>query len=331
VTEATWNLGIGPWGYQKGLHDLGNDSWAWLQPDGGWGWSNAGLIVDSGESLLVDTLFDLPRTQEMLDAMRAAVPASQQIGQLVNTHSNGDHTHGNELVVGAEIIASSACAAEMEVARPERLAMMMKMAREQGGEVGEYLIECFGEFDFEGIRHTPPSRTFDSQLSLQVGNKSVELTLVGPAHTAGDILVHVPEDKTVFSGDILFVEGTPILWAGPVKTWIEACDRLLAMDVETIVPGHGPITDKRGPRAIKAYLEYIEHETRSRYEAGMGVVEATRDIALGDFSSWGDAERIAVNVDSLYRELDQACGRPVERTDVGELFARMAAVKRAQR
>ena len=197
-------------------------------------------------------------------------------------------------------------------------------------QLSDYLVDCFGDFDFEGIRHTPPGRTFESRLGLEVGNKSVELTLVGPAHTAGDILVHVPEDKTVFTGDILFVEGTPIIWAGPVSHWLEACDRLLEMDVETIVPGHGPITDKRGPRAIKAYLEYIEKEARARFDAGLGVVEATHDIALGDFSSWGDAERIAINVDSLYREFRQARGEDAPRTDVVELFARMAAVKQAR-
>ncbi len=82
--------------YTKGLQDLGNGCYAYLQPDGSWGWSNAGLVVDSGESLLVDTLFDLKLTREMLDAMRRAEPkAAATIGTLVNTHSNGDHCFGN--------------------------------------------------------------------------------------------------------------------------------------------------------------------------------------------------------------------------------------------
>src|SRR6266481_6117883 len=98
------------WAYRKGLQDIGNGCYAYLQPDGSWGWSNAGLIVDSGQSMLVDTLFDLPLTREMLDAMRRAEPkAATRIGTLVNTHSNGDHCFGNELVAGAEIIASKAC------------------------------------------------------------------------------------------------------------------------------------------------------------------------------------------------------------------------------
>src|SRR6266851_8741316 len=96
--------------FTKGLHDIGNGCYAYLQPTGSWGWSNAGLIVDSGQSMLVDTLFDLKLTREMLEAMRRAEPkATAQIGTLVNTHSNGDHCFGNELVTGAEIIASKAC------------------------------------------------------------------------------------------------------------------------------------------------------------------------------------------------------------------------------
>ena len=78
------------WQYTKGLHDVGNGCFAYLLPDGGWGWSNAGLIADGDESLLVDTLFDLPLTAEMLDSMREAVPAAKEIGTLVNTHANGD-------------------------------------------------------------------------------------------------------------------------------------------------------------------------------------------------------------------------------------------------
>src|SRR5229473_5386077 len=128
--------------YTKGLRDLGNGCYAWLQPDGSWGWSNAGLIADSGESLLVDTLFDLKLTREMLDAMRRAEPrATAQIGALVNTHSNGDHTFGNQLVGGAEIIASKACAEEMiHDGGAQRLAAM-KRAVTPDSPAGRFLTE----------------------------------------------------------------------------------------------------------------------------------------------------------------------------------------------
>ena len=76
--------------FSKGLHDLGNGIYAYLQPDGSWGWSNAGLVTDSGEALLVDTLFDLNLTAEMLAEMRRATPAAARIETVVNTHANGD-------------------------------------------------------------------------------------------------------------------------------------------------------------------------------------------------------------------------------------------------
>ena len=70
--------------YTRGLHDLGTGCFAWLQPDGSWGWSNAGLVVDGEATLLVDTLFDLRLTAEMLEAMRKAVPSAARNDTLVN-------------------------------------------------------------------------------------------------------------------------------------------------------------------------------------------------------------------------------------------------------
>ena len=74
--------------YERGLHELGDGLFAFLQPDGTWGWSNAGLIAADGTSLLVDTLFDLRLTREMLEAMRPVTERSP-IGQAMNTHGNG--------------------------------------------------------------------------------------------------------------------------------------------------------------------------------------------------------------------------------------------------
>ncbi|MBW2243145.1 MAG: MBL fold metallo-hydrolase [Deltaproteobacteria bacterium] len=314
------NLGIPKWAFTKGLADVGNGIYAYLQPDGSWGWSNAGLVVDGDESLLVDTLFDVPLTGEMLEAMRAAEPgAAARIDKVVNTHANGDHCHGNELVAEAEIIASKAAAEEMDELPPSALAAIVAATKDQDSKLARFIQHAFGSFQFEGITYTPPNRTFEKELSIRVGDKQVELYEVGPAHTRGDVLVHVPADRTVFSGDILFIEGTPIIWAGPVGNWIAACDRILALAPEVIVPGHGPITDARGVEAVKAYLEFIRDEARKRYDAGLTAMEAAKDIELGDFSSWGDAERIAVNVDTLYREFSGEVG-----SDTGNLLAAMA-------
>jgi glyoxylase-like metal-dependent hydrolase (beta-lactamase superfamily II) len=313
--------------YQQGLQSLGNGLYAWLQPDGGWGWSNAGLIVDGEESLLVDTLFDLKLTAAMLATMQAAEPlAAQRIGTLVNTHANGDHCNGNALVTGAHIISSEASAAEMRHETPANMLAYVQAAPGLG-DFGDYFLHCFGAFEFAGIEQRFPDQTYRHAMQRQVGDKQVELIEVGPAHTAGDTLVYVPQDKTVFTGDILFIEGHPLMWEGPVGNWIAACNRMLAMDIDTVVPGHGPITDKRGVRAVRDYLQYIHGEARLRFDAGMSVQEAAMDINLVDYASWGDSERIAANVSTLYREF----AGDHSPSDVPATFALMAQLYKDRR
>jgi len=312
-------------GYTRGLHDVGDGLYAYLQPDGGWGWSNAGLIVDGESSLLVDTLFDLKLTGEMLDEMRRGVPQAGTIDTLVNTHANGDHTWGNQLVGGARIVASKQTAEEMMELPPSVLESLPELAP-QMGPTGEFMLEIFGRFDFSGIELTPPTETFDGTFELRVGDKDVQLLEVGPAHTRGDTLVFVPDDRVLFSGDILFHGGHPIVWAGPISNWIGACDRILEMDVDVIVPGHGPLADKEAIRDLRSYFEYIEAEARKRFEAGMSALEAARDIALDDYASWGDPERVVVNVDAVYRELSKSTepGNPIE------LFGQMAQLAKGE-
>ncbi|MBA4338036.1 MAG: MBL fold metallo-hydrolase [Hyphomonas sp.] len=315
------------WEYTKGLKDIGNGLYAWLQPDGGWGWSNAGLIRDGEASLLVDTLFDMALTRDMLTAMEDATGiGAGKIGTIVNTHANGDHCHGNGCCPQAEIIASEASAREMAEVPPATLAMF-KAAGAKLGPAGAYFADVFAPFDFDNVEERTPTKTFSGAMDMKVGDKAVRLIEVGPAHTGGDVLVHVPGDRAVFTGDILFIDGTPLMWAGPVANWIRACETITRMDVDVIVPGHGPITDKAGVRRVADYLAYIDREARKRFDAGLSVREAALDIALGEFSSWGDAERIAVNVDSLYREY-RGDGKV---TPVIELFALMAEVRNAKR
>ena len=309
--------------YSRGLHELGNGCFGYLQPDGSWGWSNAGLVVGDGASLLVDTLFDLKLTAEMLRSM-ADVTTSAPIGTVVNTHANGDHCYGNQLVRDLEIVASAKAAHEMTEVPPAMLAALNAAP----GEIGELFRSFFGAFEFEGIELTLPTRTFEHRLDLEVGGREVQLIEVGPAHTAGDTIAYVPDAKTVFTGDILFIGGTPIVWAGPLSNWVAACDLMLGLDVDTVVPGHGPLTDKAGIVQVRDYLAFVDREASARQRAGLDAWDAARELAreIGareDFGSWGEFGRIAVNVETVYRTLD-----PDHRTpDVVEQFRRMATLE----
>jgi cyclase len=317
------------WRFTKGLHDIGNGCWAYLQPDGSWGWSNAGLIVDGDQTLLVDTLFDLKLTQDMLDTMRKAVPAARRIDTLVNTHVNGDHTHGNQLVTGAEIIGTRTVVEDMEKFPPETFRALLANWRALG-DAGAFLNETMGSvFDFEGVVHTPPTRLFDGELTLKVGDKEVKLIDLGPAHTRSDTVAYVPADRTLFTGDILFNGGHPAVWAGPVSNWITACDRMLSWDVETIVPGHGAITDKSGVRDLKEYLQFITIEARRHFDAGRTVDEASREILRQPFKDWIDDERVFINVNALYRDFTGESGQmDLGRADVIRVWEMMGRFHR---
>ena len=161
-----------------------------------------------------------------------------------------------------------------------------------------------------------------------MAGREVQLIEVGPAHTAGDALAFVPDARTIFTGDILFIGGTPIVWAGPLANWVAACDLILGLDVETVVPGHGPVTDKGGVTEVRDYLAFVDAEAGVRHAAGVDAWDAAREIAaeIGanpEFSGWSEYGRIAVNVDTVYRSLDPGYHSP----NVVEQFRRMAALE----
>ncbi len=315
---------MGTQDFHTGLHQLGDSAYAWLQPDGSWGWSNAGLVRGDGASLLIDTLFDLHLTRAMLDGF-SSITAQAPIATLVNTHANGDHCYGNELVTGATIVSSTAAAHEMAEVPPS---MMVALA-EMPDETGDVFRRYFGAFDFTGITLTLPTQTFDGELSIDVGGKRVELIEVGPAHTRGDVIVHSIDDGIVYTGDILFIGGTPIVWAGPLGNWVRACDRIIELEAATIVPGHGPVTNADGVRSVRDYLATVDAEAARRQAEGMEAWEAAQDIhrsmwgKVPTLPEWGEFGRIVVNVDTSYRSR-----QPDHRSaNVIEQFKRMAVLE----
>lgn len=309
--------------FTKGLHEVGDGLFAYLQPDGGWGWSNAGLVVDGESTLLIDTLFDLRLTEEMLQTMRRAVPSAARIGTLVNTHANGDHCYGNQLVGDALIVASASTAEEMTELPPAAMAMLVQQAP-QMGLLGEFFLRCFGAFEFDGIEPVLPKQTFSGELSLRVGERELQLIEVGPAHTRGDTLVHLPAERVLYSGDVLFSGAHPIAWAGPVSHWIAACERILALDPQAIVPGHGPLSTVEQVRELRDYFEYLYEQARERHAEGMTPLQAARALALDRWADWKEDERLVVNLANIYAELDTAA-EPFNALQAFEAMAQLAA------
>jgi cyclase len=277
---------------------LDRDVHACLQPDRGLGWSNSGLIARGG-GLVVDTFWDLPRTRSLLDHYARVHPAPPR--RVVNTHHNGDHCWGNQLCAGAEIIGHVHCAEAM--ARDITPETMHYLATADPPLPGlERFAEALRAYDFRGVTITPPTVTFEQSMSLDLDGLRVDIVHVGPAHTPGDAIVHLPERGILFGGDVLWSGCTPIGWEGTYAQWFAALDRVIALAPDVVVPGHGPLTDLDGVRLLRRYFEYVQAESNRFFDMELSEADAARRIDLGPFADWTEPERLVFNVRRAYRE-----------------------------
>lgn len=281
------------------LKEIAKDIYACLQPDKGLGTSNAGLI-DAGDGLIVDTFWDLPHTQKMLELY--ADVRSEPVKYVVNTHENGDHVWGNQLFKGAEIIASGDCADAFGVRESPAMLQAVKAMADNPDPVMAAFAKNLSNWDFTGIELTKPTRTFDKELTLDLNGLEVRLIVVGPAHTPGDVIVYVPDRGVVFAGDVLFCKCTPVGWQGSYEKWIAALDRIIAFKPDVIVPGHGPLCGVEGAQELKAYFQYVREESKKHFDAGVSSMDACKKIDLGPYSEWTEPERLFFNVERAYRE-----------------------------
>lgn len=337
-SPATHSLSGAPARFPGGLREVAPRTWAWLQPNGGLGESNAGLVVGDGASLLVDTLWDERLTRRMLDAMAPAL-AGAPLRRAFVTHPDGDHWWGNaQLDPAVEILATPACDRAMRAEAPPRvLAGMTATAgalRRAPGRVGAVAGRAHGQlapFAWRSVRLRFADRTLDAPAELEVGGRTVRILDVGPTHTASDAIVHVPDAGVVFAADILFVGVTPVMWHGPVETWLAALDTLLALDAGVYVPGHGPPCGRAEIEELAAYWRWLREGVAAQRAAGRPAREAAkllvRSAEHARFAAWEGPERIVVNVATTYRNLD---GGPFEVSPPAraKLLVQMAALGR---
>jgi glyoxylase-like metal-dependent hydrolase (beta-lactamase superfamily II) len=330
-----------PQRFEGGVTEVGTGIHAWLQPNGLLGESNATLIVGDGASLLVDTLWDPPLTRRMLDALQPLL-ADAPITTVVNSHSDGDHWWGNEVLPSTEIVATEVAARIMRTQSPTEMTRFQALARvlrrtgslpvPRRGDIATiaaYTGEALRPFSFENVHLTPPTRTFAGELELDVGGRAVHLIEVGPAHTPGDLIAFVPDANIAIGADILFVGVTPIMWAGPAKRWIAALERLLALDAERYVPGHGPVCGADDVRRLIDYWRWLEQAALPQLEAGRSPTDVARELVLAgnEYEDWLAPERAVVNVATIDAHRRNAAKPPGPRELIGAFF-RMALLAR---
>jgi len=235
----------------------------------------------------VDALMVPSMTRRFLAAI--AKTTRKPVDQLINTHHHLDHTGGNRHFRGATIIATEKCREALAPGFPPLPLLQRFMPRFAA--------------EFPRLKVALPALTFGDRMILRDSGRELQLWHPGTAaHTDGDAVVFMPKERVLFAGDLAFHYVTPLAFQGHIGNWIKAADRLLAYDADQIVPGHGPIGTKADLARMRDYLALVRREAKKRFDAGMSEEDAARDIKLGVYASWREAERILPNVMRAYQE-----------------------------
>lgn len=292
--------------WDTALTEIAAGVYAYTQATGGFCIANAGYITDGEEGIAIDALFSPKMTRAFQGAAKKT--KGGPIRRVVNTHHHVDHTLGNALFPKATII-SQARAREHIIANGYPRERLLALA------------PWFKKDLKKQIQLRPPDVIFDQRLTLFSGERRVELSHAGWAHTAGDLFVHLPAERILFAGDVCFFYVTPLAFEGNIPGWVRALHAIEAMDIETVVPGHGPLGGKAQVRELHAYFDVITEQARQHFAAGLDEEAAAAAISLGPYAGWGEAERLIPNVFRLYAQFR---GHPEGPIDVARAFAAMA-------
>jgi cyclase len=234
----------------------------------------------------------------------------------VNTHHHRDHTNGNCFFLPAEIVSHEFC----------RQAVI-----DQGIPDHPYPDHPQWQAGMNELKLTPPTMTFSDRMTYQYGDLLVEVIFNGPAHTWGDVMVYLPQRKILFAADIAFFYVTPAGQSGHITRWMDAIDKIMAMDVDVIVPGHGPVGTKKELAETRAYLDLLTREIKKRYAAGMRPGQAAADMDLGRFAQWTNPERNVWNTVRLYAEFNGTLTPDMDVAATNHALEDYNAIKAARR
>lgn len=273
------------------LREIVPGVFAWTQPDGSWWINNAGAVAGDDGLVLVDTCATERRTRRFLDAVAAHGP----VRMAVNTHLHGDHTYGNSLLPAATVI----------IAHEETRA----------GQLVDPIIDGCPPFwsplpDWGAVTRRVADVVLRSELTVFNGGRRIELRHPGyTAHTPGDVVAWLPEERVLFAGDLLFHGLTPLVFIGSVEGALRSLDWIAAFEPEHVVPGHGPLITGEALAGVLAEHERYYRLVQSAVREGLGPLEAARRTDLGEFAGWADAERLVLN---LHRAYADAAGAEVD-------------------
>ena len=237
---------------------------------------NPSYVVTDDGVVVVDT----PQLPTRALGMRAEVEALGPVRYVINTEHHVDHIFGNYYFKGAgTVIHHRGVAENFMVPTPildpfDYAAEAIPMSDPDAAAI----------FPSRELYFEDPNRakiTFTGDVELQVGFHTFNLIWT-PGHTPGQIAVYVPEERVVFTGDTVFSEVQTWVMASDVDGWIEALNTISRLDVDHVVPGHGPVTDLRYLQTQKAVLLEWKSRVASAVAAGWSREETIERVHMRD-------------------------------------------------
>ena len=273
--------------WKSGLQEIAPNVFAHIHSGVGWDICNSGFIIGDDGVLVIDAMMVASQVRPYLEKIRKVT--DKPIRYLVNTHHHVDHSFGNQFYLPTEVVSHRGCRESMITA---------------GADV-ESLSRRYPQYrdDWVQSRLTPASITYEDKMIVHLGDRVIELLHPGPAHTFGDTLVYLPREKVLFTGDVAFQYLTPLARDGHVSNWIKVTNGILKdVNATTLVMGHGPVSGKEAVSWTLKYLRLVKRVSKSHFDQGASVEDASRAVRLGEYADWVDPERVMVNVQRLYQE-----------------------------
>lgn len=237
--------------------------------------SNAAIIVNDDDVLLVDSHISAAAAAALLSELAAVT--DKPVRHVVNTHFHFDHAHGNQIYPDeVEVIGH-------EFTR-EALASGESVGRTYQGFLGPMDAQPGFTAGQEGLVPTPPNVTLSERMTLFRGDREIQLLFFGRGHTGGDVVVYLPAERVLITGDLL-LPGVPFMGDGFVSEWVGTLEALKSLDFDVVVPGHGaPFTDRERIDHLQAYLGDLWARTSEAHAQGLSVEEAAASIDMTDHS-----------------------------------------------
>lgn len=275
--------------------------------------SNGGFVDMGDYTVVFDAFLNIDAARELAAAAEAMTGKVPSI--LVNSHFHADHVTGNCMFGDSvRVITSKACNEKMLTDSTKMIQELQevgpKVLEEIKGQIESEkdalkLLDLKNDYKFisnitkPGVRLRLPDLTFDGTMTLYGADRKAELITVGTAHSPGDVILYLPEEKLCFMGDLLFQHSHPWLGTGDPENFIKVLEDLLKLDVEIFVPGHGALAVKSD---IEAEIRYIR-ELLALVEAKKAKGETAEAVSLQDlspeFRDW-DGLCFPWNIDFLF-------------------------------